>query len=216
MKTTKQKLRMILAQAISLLPINFLRVSFYRIFMGYTIHSSYIGWKTVIAVDTCVLSGVRIGSRNIFSGPISIHVGHKSVIEDDNKFICRWWTMEEKFKSHKYKRSLFVGERVLITSGHYVDLAGSLRIEDDTWIGHGTQFWTHGAGVVDRDIVIGKDCYIGGGAKFAPGSLVSERSLVALGSVVVGKFLEENVLIGGNPAKIIKSNYDYRKRVSKE
>ena len=44
----------------------------------------------------------------------------------------------------------------------------------------------------------------------APGSSVGNNAIVALGSVVVHKFAEENVLLGGQPAKVLREDHDWR------
>jgi len=82
---------------------------------------------------------------------------------------------------------------------------------DGSWIaGVASQFWTHGTGTPDRDISIGKGCYLGSAVRFSPGSSVGDDVLVAMGSVVTKKFKEGRVLIGGVPAKIIKGDLDWR------
>ena len=74
----------------------------------------------------------------------------------------------------------------------------------------GSQFWTHGAGVVDRNIQIGRDCYLGSAIRFALGSGVGDNVIVAMGSVVTKKFEESMVMIGGVPATVLKRNYDWK------
>ena len=52
-------------------------------------------------------------------------------------------------------------------------------------------------------ITIGDNCWIGGGAIINPGVSLGNNVVVASGSVVTKSF-GDNVIIGGNPAKIIK------------
>ncbi len=52
-------------------------------------------------------------------------------------------------------------------------------------------------------ITIGDNCWIGGGAIINPGVTLGDNVVVASGSVVTKSF-GDNVIIGGNPAKIIK------------
>jgi acetyltransferase-like isoleucine patch superfamily enzyme len=73
-----------------------------------------------------------------------------------------------------------------------------------------SQFWTHGAGVIDRDIQIGRDCYLGSAVRFAPGSGIGNNVIVALGSVVTEKFDISKAMIGGVPAKVLKKNYNWK------
>lgn len=57
----------------------------------------------------------------------------------------------------------------------------------------------------DKDIIIGKNVWIGLGCKVLKGSVISDGSVVGAGSLVSGSFSENNVIIVGNPARIIKN-----------
>lgn len=54
-----------------------------------------------------------------------------------------------------------------------------------------------------KPITIGDDCWIGGGAIINPGVTLGDNVVVGSGSVVVNSF-PSNVVIAGNPAKIIR------------
>lgn len=56
----------------------------------------------------------------------------------------------------------------------------------------------------DKSITIGSKVWIGLGCTILKGSKISDGSIVGAGSVVSGTFPEENVVIAGNPAKVIK------------
>ncbi len=203
------KLKLVLAALISILPINALRVLGYRL-LGYKV-SGRIGFGTVIAVSAARLEKCKIGLFNLFVGPMEVEVGEGASIGNRNTFSCGFWTTQEQYKNKNYVRSLRIGTNALITSGHYFDVAGSFVLGDGSWVaGIGSQFWTHGAGVTDRDICIGCDCYLGSAVRFAPGSAVGDNVLVAMGSVVAKKFTEAKVMLGGVPAAVLKENYDWR------
>lgn len=72
--------------------------------------------------------------------------------------------------------------------------------------GIGSQFWTHGGQRKKTEIVINKKCYIGSAVKFGQGVEISENSYIGLGSVVIDTFDLPNVLIFGNPARIVKKD----------
>ncbi len=55
-----------------------------------------------------------------------------------------------------------------------------------------------------KPIVIGDDCWIGGGAKILPGVTLGRGTIVAAGAVVTKSF-GDYVVVGGCPAQIIKS-----------
>ena len=54
-----------------------------------------------------------------------------------------------------------------------------------------------------KAINIGDNCWIGGHATINPGVTLGDNVVVASGAVVTKSF-EDNVVIGGNPARIIK------------
>jgi acetyltransferase-like isoleucine patch superfamily enzyme len=203
------KVKIVLAALISILPINALRVLAYRL-LGYKV-SGQIGFGTVIAVSTAHITNCKLGAFNLFIGPMRVEIGERASIGNRNTFSCGFWTIQEGYKNKIYARSLQIGANTLITSGHYFDVAGSFVLEEGSWIaGIGSQFWTHGAGVTDRDIHIGRDCYVGSAVRFAPGSAVGEHVIVAMGSVVTKKFDISKAMIGGVPATILKKDYDWK------
>ena len=202
------KVKLVLAALISIVPINFFRVLGYRL-LGYGV-SGRIGFGTIIAVSEAQIGKCKIGLFNLFVGPMKVEIGEGARIENRNTFSCGFWTTQEQYRDKNYTRSLRIGANTLITSGHHFDVAGSFVLGDGSWIaGLGSQFWTHGAGVTDRDIRIGRDCYLGSAVRFAPGSAVGDNVIVAMGSVVTKKFDVNKALIGGVPASVLKKDYDW-------
>ncbi|HEV2573104.1 MAG TPA: DapH/DapD/GlmU-related protein [Beijerinckiaceae bacterium] len=97
----------------------------------------------------------------------------------------------------------------------FYDLGG-LDIADDVMIGPNVSLITSGhpvepsqrrAGVTAKPIVIERNVWIAAGAIIIGGVTVGENSVVAAGSVVT-KTVPPNTLVGGNPARIIRSIAD--------
>lgn len=57
--------------------------------------------------------------------------------------------------------------------------------------------------IKSKEINIGENCFIGVNSIILKGTTIGNGSIVGAGSVVTGKF-PENVILAGNPAKIIK------------
>lgn len=57
--------------------------------------------------------------------------------------------------------------------------------------------------VPSREIKIGKNCFIGCNSIILKGTVLGDGCVVGAGAVVCGKF-EDNCVIAGNPAKVIK------------
>ncbi|WP_152045242.1 acyltransferase [Aureimonas psammosilenae] len=169
--------------------------------------SARIGPLTLLAVDSMKIGrNVRIGMLNIFKGPIAVTIGADTRIGRNNRFSSSWHITQARFADRNYTPRLVIGEKALVLNDHFFDVFGLVEIGDGSWIaGYGSQFWTHGLSVTDRDIVIGRNNYIGSAVRFSPGARIGDRNIVALGSVVFSKIDANESLISGFPAKPIRS-----------
>jgi acetyltransferase-like isoleucine patch superfamily enzyme len=106
-----------------------------------------------------------------------------------------------------------VGRNVFVNQNcTFYDLGG-LDIADDVMIGPNVSIITAGhplepsqrrAATIGKPIVIERNVWIAAGAIIIGGVTVGENSVVAAGSVVT-KNVPANTLVGGNPARIIRS-----------
>jgi acetyltransferase-like isoleucine patch superfamily enzyme len=106
-----------------------------------------------------------------------------------------------------------VGRNVFVNQNcTFYDLGG-LDIADDVMIGPNVSILTTGhpldpsqrrAATIGKPIVIERNVWIAAGATIIGGVTVGENSVVAAGSVVT-KDVPPNTLVGGNPARIIRS-----------
>jgi acetyltransferase-like isoleucine patch superfamily enzyme len=99
----------------------------------------------------------------------------------------------------------------------FLDLGG-ITIEDHVLIGPKVNLITenHPVNPADRkSLVLGsihikKNAWIGAGATILPGVTIGENSIVAAGSVV-NKDVPDNTIVGGIPAKLIRSVDEHKK-----
>lgn len=106
-----------------------------------------------------------------------------------------------------------VGKNVFINQNcTFYDLGG-LDIGDDVMIGPNVSLITTGhpldpvqrrAVTIGKAIVIERNVWIAAGATIIGGVTIGENSVVAAGSVVT-KNVPPNTLVGGNPARVIRS-----------
>lgn len=116
-------------------------------------------------------------------------------------------------------KGLLVGNNVGIGSNSFLGCAGSIEIGDDTIIGNFVSFHSENhnfdrddipirlQGVNHKGIKIGKDCWIGAKVTILDGTILGDGCVVAAGAVLNGKEYATNSIVGGVPAKVIKSRF---------
>ena len=109
-------------------------------------------------------------------------------------------------------KNIFIGKNVFINSGCRFQDQGGIKIGDGVLIGHNVVLATinHDIDPSKRSdmhlapIVIGNNVWIGANATVLPGVTIGDGAIIAAGAVVT-KDVPANVIVGGIPAKIIKT-----------
>lgn len=106
--------------------------------------------------------------------------------------------------------SLLSSEPYLIEFGNNVTVSGKVSFitHDNSVI----KFIENKTDVFGR-IKVGNNCFIGYGTIVLPGIELGDNTIVAAGSVVTKSFKEGNLVIGGNPAKVICSVDEYTDKI---
>jgi maltose O-acetyltransferase len=110
------------------------------------------------------------------------------------------------------KHLLQIGQRVAF--GEHVSISVNAKVEigEDTLIAAGARIITsthdHNNHPiwkerVDRPVKIGRNVWIGANAIILPGVKIGDHAVIGAGSVVT-KHVPENMIVGGNPARIIR------------
>lgn len=202
------KLKRLLAIFVSHLPMNALRVFGYRVLFQYKIGDRVrLGFGAVLAVrELDCEDGVTVGRGTSFIGPISVKLGRDAFVGRFNRIECGEVAGSASKAHMQYALRFEMGANSLIHEDHLFDVYGLVSIGEGTWVaGFGSQFLTHGASARDRDIRIGRKCYIGSAVRFSPGACIGDQTIVGMGAVVTKKFEQDNVVLGGVPAKVIKT-----------
>ena len=91
--------------------------------------------------------------------------------------------------------AIHIGENTIVASNTII-LAHKLSKNPDTYP------------YIIVDTYIGDNCLIGKGCIILPGVKIGDNVVVGAGAVVT-KDVPNNVIVGGNPAKIIKENFEW-------
>ena len=112
-----------------------------------------------------------------------------------------------------YGYNIFLGNNVYFNYGGIVIDCGKVSIGDDTLIGTNVQFLAaeHPIDPDERlkkieftkDITVGKNVWIGGGAIIVSGVTIGDNAVIGAGSVVV-KDIPANVIAVGNPCRVLR------------
>lgn len=111
-----------------------------------------------------------------------------------------------------FGKNIIVGENVFINACCHFQDHGGVMIGDGCQIGHNVVFATlnHGLAPEERKstypapIVLGRNVWIGSNATILQGVTIGDNAVVAAGAVVT-KDVVANTVVGGVPAKFIKS-----------
>lgn len=105
--------------------------------------------------------------------------------------------------------SVKIGKNVVVMNNALFMAAGGITIEDDVLVAANAQLISNNHDLHDHAILtckpvhLKRNCWIGAGATILPGVTVGENAVVGAGAVVT-KDVEDNAVVGGNPARLIK------------
>lgn len=148
-----------------------------------------------VKIDALSTDGVALGDHVV--------IGHNSVIECTGGL-------------QSIGKGVRIGDRTTFGNDCFFGAAGGIIIGEDVVAGQFIRFHSENhnytdlnmlireQGVTQKGIVVGNNCWIGSGAVFLDGAEIGDGCVIAANAVVTKKF-PANVIIGGIPAKIIKS-----------
>jgi len=104
-----------------------------------------------------------------------------------------------------------LGKKVFVNSGCIFMDRGGITLEDGVFIGPNVNIITENHAeepelrhnVYTKPILIKRNAWIGAAAIILPGVTIGENAIVAAGAVVT-KNVPDNMIVGGNPAKVIR------------
>lgn len=212
--------RLIVHGAVALLPLTiklwvYRRVYRYRIGTGVRIGVSIIDAASCELADGVVIGHgnvicqvgrltlgdhARIGHVNVIRGGTEVAIGRYADILRMNEITA----IVEPRVENKVDSTFVMGTGSTLTSGHKVDFTDRVEIGRMTVLGgRHSSLWTHNRQHT-KPITIGSWSYIGSEIRMAPGTRIPSRCIVGMGAVVVSAFTEEETMIAGVPAKVVR------------
>ncbi len=173
----------------------------YRGLLHWTIDTgASIGLSLVDAHRLRLRRGARIGHFNVIRQMSVVDLGAGTTIGQWN-----WITATPELSSGG-GGYLIIGHDTAITSRHYIDCSGGVRIGDySTVAGVRTVVLSHQIDVAHNaqttaPVELGDYVLISSNVCLTPGSRIPSSSLIAMGAVVVGTLEAEGALYAGVPA----------------
>ena len=178
---------------------------FERLLAGETIHSndSQIDRLREEAFALKVL----LNQMNNSSNPEEITQIFSRILDKEVKEVTVFTPLYINYGKH-----INIGKNVFINFDCTFLALGGITIEDDVLIGPKVSLITENhpikpkerKGLIGKPIFIKKNAWIGANATILPGVTIGENAIVAAGAVV-SKDVPENTIVGGVPAKFIKT-----------
>jgi maltose O-acetyltransferase len=156
--------------------------------------------------------GARFYQRTVVSGEGNVRIGRKATLgyPIGGGFSGRGCELQARYPD----AVISLGNGVAANNGLLVIAAKSVEIGDGCLLGMGVQildFDAHGVAPEERrssigrtaPVVLGRDVWLGNGVILLKGTRIGDNSIVAAGAVVPGGEYPADVILGGNPARII-------------
>jgi acetyltransferase-like isoleucine patch superfamily enzyme len=193
-----------------------------RVVFGYKIGKRVrIGFSIVDAGECEIGDNVKIGHLNVFTGVKKLSIGEQSRIGALNIFrggdeirIGRYCdilrlneinSIPEPDVVNEVDPRFIMGDGSMMAASHKIDFTDRVEFGSRVILGgRNSSIWTHNRQKT-LPVSIGARTYLGSEIRIAPGVEVAANCIVGMGSVLTGKLSEEFQLIGGVPAKAIKS-----------
>ena len=169
-------------------------------------------WKNILAGRIILAANVRFDQVTLFQGAGMVEIGERCTFGFRLGGFHRGGSIElqARYKNAKIR----IGENVSTNNNIFLCAANYIEIGKNTLIGQNVSIMDHEAHGIDPErrrelgeigkVIIHPNVWVGNNVSILKNSEVGENSIVAAGAVVAGKF-PANVIIGGVPAKIIKT-----------
>ena len=156
---------------------------------------------------------IKIKDRNFFEGLKHIEIGDDFSAQDG-----LWLGTYSRYGGQSYSPGIKIGNNVKFSRGCHIGAIKKIVIEDNVLLGSNVLINDHSHGETfdfskprhqlplysKGDILIGENTWIGDNAVILPGVHIGKNCVVGANAVVTKSFMDEGLVIAGNPAHIVK------------
>ena len=163
-------------------------------------------------MDLKIGNKVSFNQQTVINGKGSVIIGDKVSI--GYKLGGNYYKNRSEFQPRYKDAVIEIGDEVVFNNNIFICCAQRVKIGNNCLVGEGVtifDFEAHGTSPYNRhklrnkkEVIIGNNVWIGSKVIILKGAKIGDNSIIAAGSVVLGKEYPSNVIIGGNPARIIK------------
>lgn len=214
------KFRLIVKALIAPLPSAIKRL-LYRALFGYKIGKRVRIGLSIIDAGVCEIGDeVSIGHLNLFIGTKELSIGEHTRIGHLNIFrggdeirIGRYCeilrlneinSIPEPDVVNEIDPRFILGDGSMIGASHKIDFTDRVEFGKRVILGgRNSSVWTHNRQRT-LPVTIGDFSYIGSEIRIAPGGAIPARCIVGIGSVITKRLVQEDTLIVGVPAEVVK------------
>ncbi len=212
--------RFAIKAAIAPLP-SLIKRPLYRLLFGYRIGKRVrVGFSIIDAVNCDIGDDVSVGHFNIFTGTQQLSIGEHTRIGHLNIFrggdeirIGRYCeilrlneinSIPEPDVVNEIDPRFILGDGSMLGASHKIDFTDRVEFGKRVILGgRNSSIWTHNRQMT-RPVTIGDHSYIGSEIRIAPGGAIPAKCIVGIGSVITKRLVQENTLIAGVPAEVVK------------
>ena len=167
------------------------------------LNGANIGRNTFISISSRIVgSEIIIGNdcivkKNAYIKVNKIQIGNGCIISEDDYITG--------------SANIFIGDKSFLGKKVRINVSRDVNIGNDVGIGENSVIWTHGYfppadegyPITYAPVFIKDKVWVSTNIIILPGVTIGENVIVGAGSVVT-KSIPENVVVAGNPAKVIK------------
>lgn len=169
----------------------------------------HIGPCLVLNVDSVEIGdGARIGALNVIKDLAALTLQKHAILGHWN-----WVTAARPLREAGAPGVLHLGAHSAVTSRHYIDCSGGIRVGKHTTIaGVRSTLVTHGiswrsSAQTFKPIEIGEYCLISSNVQISPGAVIGSRIVVGMGATIAGRIVDPGLYIQSR-ATLAKSDLE--------